>query len=79
MFALRAAGRTVEILSDVGRGVPDLLVLSPRGQVYLLEVKRPGEKLTPTEEEWHRKWARTSLTGALRIVTTPQEAIEATR
>ncbi len=71
--ALRAAGRTVEVLSDVGRGVPDLLV-SRGGVNYLLEVKVPGKGLTEDEARWHANWR-----GRVAVVTTPQEAIEATR
>lgn len=75
--ALRAAGRTVEVISDVGRGVPDLLV-GVRGRNYLLEVKRPDvspshRALTPDEERWHGEWR-----GQVAVVYTPQEAIDAT-
>lgn len=70
--ALRAAGRTVEILADVGRGVPDLLV-GLRGATFLLEVKMLGERLTPDQMEWHRRWR-----GHVAVVRTPQEAIDAT-
>lgn len=72
VHALRAAGRTVEVLSDVGRGVPDLLV-SFRGVNYLLEVKIPGAKLTPDEDKWHDGWD-----GPVSVVTTEQEAVNAT-
>lgn len=70
--ALRAAGRTVEVISDVGRGVPDLLV-SFRGVNYLLEVKIPGAKLTPDEAMFHAGWD-----GPIAVVTTEQEAVNAT-
>jgi hypothetical protein len=71
--ALRAAGRTVEVLSDVGRGVPDLLV-SVCGRNYLLEVKAGKAGLTQDEARWHAAWR-----GQVAVVRTPQEAIEATR
>lgn len=77
--ALRAAGRVVESIADVGRGVPDLLVVTPHGYVILLEIKSPGERLTPKERDWHAKFAPAATTGSLAVVTTPQEAIEATR
>lgn len=70
--ALRAAGRAVEVLSDVGRGVPDLLV-SIRGANYLLEVKAGKAALTEDEARWHAAWR-----GQVAVVRTPQEAIEAT-
>jgi hypothetical protein len=71
---LRKAGCSVEILSMVGKGVPDLLV-GRQGQNYLLEVK-DGEKvaskrrLTPDEEEWHDSWR-----GAVSIVANIEEAL----
>lgn len=60
---LRRCGCRVEILSRLGRGVPDLLVGTPRGQLVLLEVKDgskpPGErKLTTDQERWHADWRR---------------------
>lgn len=70
--ALRAAGRAVEIISDVGRGVPDLLV-SIGGVNFLLEVKIPGAKLTEDERRWHLAWR-----GNVAVVTTAQEAVDAT-
>lgn len=71
--ALRAAGRTVESLADVGRGVPDLLV-GHLGRTFLLELKMPDAKMTVPEAAWHAAWR-----GQVVVVFTPQEAIEATR
>ena len=53
--AFRACGASVEVLSDVGRGVPDLLV-GFRGRNWLIEVKEPGEGLTLSQMVWHEKW-----------------------
>jgi len=47
--ALRAAGRYVIDLHEVGKGVPDLLVICTDGRLVLLEVKTPGGKLTKDE------------------------------
>ena len=71
---LRKAGCSVEILSMVGKGVPDLLV-GRQGQNYLLEVKDGDKaaskrKLTPDEEEWHTLWR-----GAVSIVANIEEAL----
>lgn len=52
---LRAAGFDVEHLYEVGRGVPDLL-LGFMEMTFLLEVKRPGGKLNPGQQLWHRFW-----------------------
>lgn len=71
--ALRAAGRFVEVLSDVGRGVPDLLV-AWNGKCLLMEVKMPKQKLTPDQLDWHRKWRGP----AVAVVRSVAEALEAT-
>jgi hypothetical protein len=68
---LRAAGCSVWHLHAVGRGGPDLAV-GRAGRTYLLEVKRPGGKLSAREETWHANWC-----GHVAIVTTPEEALRA--
>jgi len=68
--ALRSVGAAVQSLAAVGRGVPDLLV-GFRGKLYLLEVKMPGEKLTPRELTWHTLWA-----GYASIVYSAEDAID---
>lgn len=57
---LRKFGASVEVLSNVGGGVPDLLV-GWRGTNYLIEVKstvtsygRNG--LNQMQQDWHDKW-----------------------
>ena len=70
--ALREAGATVQDLSAVGRGVPDLLV-GYNDVNYLVECKSPGGKLTPDQRVWHSKWNGRawivySATEALRII-----------
>ena len=57
---LRKIGATVQILSTVGQGCPDLLV-GYKGKNYLVEVKDGSKppsqrKLTPDQVEWHRDW-----------------------
>lgn len=71
--ALREAGRFVEVLSDVGRGVPDLVV-SWSGRALFMEVKMPGEKLTADQVDWHRRWKGP----AVAVVRSTAEALEAT-
>lgn len=58
---LRGLGFHVTLLHTIGGGVPDLVVvgLSNKAHDWLalfVEVKRPGEKLTETEEAWHMKY-----------------------
>jgi len=57
---LRQAGATVQILSAVGQGCPDLLV-GIKGRNMLLEIKdgllAPSDrKLTPDQLGWHTEW-----------------------
>ena len=66
--ALEAMGCSVTQLSQPG--VPDLLI----GVAYhnlLLEVKSPGESLTPQQRVWHNAWH-----GTAHVVWTVAEAIE---
>lgn len=57
---LRDAGATVQSLSQMGHGVPDLLV-GWRGKNFLFEVKDPNaqkcdRQLTDDEKAWHFGW-----------------------
>ena len=76
--ALRAVGAVVEVLSDVGRGVPDLLV-GWRERWHLIECKRPGpphaRKLTDDEERWHARARAHHL--PVYVAQDGQEAIDA--
>ena len=72
--ALVAAGATVQDLSRIGGGVPDLLV-GYHGANYLIEAKSPtGVKhqtgLRPTQEDWHSKW-----TGQVNVANSPEQAL----
>ena len=74
--ALRQVGATVQILSAVGRGCPDLLA-GFRGVNTLLEVKDAAKPpsartLTPDEREWHDQWR-----GQVCVVQTADEALAA--
>ena len=74
--ALRQCGATVQILSAVGSGCPDILVgINKRN--YLFELKNPeqsksDQQLTPQEAIWINEW-----NGQVAVVTTPEEAIAA--
>lgn len=57
---LRGCAAKVEILSDVGKGIPDLLV-GFRGINILLELKDGTKKpsartLTADQKAWHASW-----------------------
>lgn len=71
--ALRSVGAKVKDTSQIGSFVD--LVVSFRGAVFLLEVKRndvsPSQKkLTPAEQRFHDEWGDVA-----RIVETPEEAL----
>lgn len=74
--ALRDAGCSVQVLSDAGKGVPDLLVGYMDGN-YLLEVKdglapKADRQLTPRQVKWHREWK-----GSVIVVESVNAALEA--
>ena len=73
--ALRKIGCSVQDLSRVGRGCPDLLV-GWRGINVAMEVKDgskpPSErKLTKSQKAWHVDWE-----GLCCVVNSPTEAIQ---
>ncbi len=72
---LRKWGVSVQPLSSVGGGVPDLLC-GFRGLNVLLEVKdesaKPSDKrLTPAEADWHIRWR-----GQVIVVESAQQALD---
>lgn len=74
---LRQCGVTVQILSAVGKGCPDLLCGAHGHKNVLLEVKDgsrfPSEqKLTADEKTWHENW-----NGQVAIVSNFDEAMDA--
>lgn len=73
--ALRKIGCSVQILSSVGKGCPDILV-GKNGKNYLLEIKdgnkpKSAQKLTPDQIDWHGKW-----NGSVFVVNSEEMAIE---
>lgn len=68
--ALRAAGWVVALTHRLGDGYPDLHA-SKNDQAVLIEVKQPGEKLTPAEAKFHADWQ-----GPLFIAYSGQEAVD---
>lgn len=73
---LRKIGASVEILSAVGNGCPDLLV-GYRGKNLLLEVKdgnKPPSKreLTDDQVDWHESWR-----GQVFVVCSIEQAVKA--
>jgi len=78
---LRQLGYDVEDTADLGDGFPDLLVVTKQGFVLLdkksygfiilLEVKMPGQKLTPKEAKFHARFP-----GPLYVVRSLEMAVE---
>lgn len=76
--ALRKAGCSVQSLSDIGRGCPDLLV-GTGYETVLFEVKdgsKPpsARSLTPDQVRWHSSWRGPvyvveSVVAALNVVS----------
>lgn len=54
MDALRAAGVICRSLAMVGGGLNDVLCAVPEA-TFLIEIKEPGETLTPKQKDWHRE------------------------
>ena len=71
---LRKLGFHVEDTADLGHGFPDLLAnkKNREGTAVLLEVKMPGEKLTPAEIIFHQLYP-----GPIAIVYSLEDAIRA--
>lgn len=77
--ALRKIGCTVEILSAVGKGCPDIIVgykmyNGVKCNVFF-EIKdgekpKSARKLTPDQVKWHEQWQ-----GAVYVVESVDEAI----
>jgi len=69
--ALRAIGASVQDLSAVGGGCPDL-ACGFRGQVFMLEIKNPATKgkLNVLQKVWHKNW-----NGHVAVVRTVEEAL----
>lgn len=66
---LRRVGATVQILSDVGQGCPDIVV-GFRGRNYLMEIKDGFGRLNKLQAEWHTLWR-----GQVAVVKTFDEAL----
>jgi hypothetical protein len=58
--ALRSLGATVQILSSVGKGCPDLLI-GHAGFNILIEVKNDRNQLTEDQVKWHSTWKGQSV------------------
>lgn len=70
--ALRAIGCSVQDLSQVGKGTPDI-ICGFRGKNFLLEIKNAADRapqLTPCEQQWIRDWR-----GQVGVITSLRDAL----
>ena len=52
---LRQLGFSVTIMSQLGKGIPDILV-GKHGISLPVEIKMPGEEMTDAEVKWFVNW-----------------------
>ena len=67
--ALRKAGASVQVLSDKGQGVPDLII-GYKGMNYLIECKTEKGVLNKRQIKWFSSWL-----GQVAVVRTIDEAL----
>lgn len=70
--ALERCGASVQSITRVGHGCPDLLV-GFRRRTFLLEVKSETGALNDEQVEWHQLWRGMPVA----VVRTPEEALQA--
>lgn len=74
--ALRKAGCSVALTHKVASGFPDLVVGRRAGLAgptsFLLEIKKPGGRLTPDQQEFIAQWR-----GHYAVVESVEQALEA--
>ena len=68
---LRDFGASVQILSNVGHGCPDLMVGYGGNRIYAFEIKVPGAQLTKDEYDWQQSWR-----GNYYIIHNIEEALQ---
>lgn len=51
----KRGGMAIKLLSQLHRGLPDRMVLLPRGAQYFVELKSTGEKPTLLQEHCHKQ------------------------
>ena len=67
---LRDFGASVQDLSQVGHGCPDLLV-GYRNRTFAFEVKSAAGKMTPDELKWQEGWK-----GSYYVIHNIEEAMQ---
>jgi hypothetical protein len=77
VVALRSSGNSVVLLSNIGDGVPDLLVKYNKpgfgAQLLLMEVKSPHGRMTSDEQDFYNQWQECMV-----VVYSIEDALKAT-
>lgn len=73
--ALRAVGCRVLDLSWVGRGIPDLHVVCPRGFLYWMECKNPRPENSKAKDDRTKAEIVIAQLIPVHVVRTPAEAL----
>lgn len=51
----KLGGKALKLSAQMHRGLPDRLILMPRGRAYFAEIKTTGKKPTRLQEKCHRE------------------------
>lgn len=54
-LAVRRLGGRVHKIAPTTKGMPDRLVLLPKGRIYLVELKTEAGKVAPRQSLWHEQ------------------------
>jgi hypothetical protein len=54
-LAERCGGELLKFRSPGNKGVPDRILLLPRGHIIFIEFKRPGGLLKPLQRRWQKR------------------------
>lgn len=65
-----SGGLCLKWVSPGSSGVPDRIVLMPGGRAAFVEVKAPGQKTRPLQDEWLARLQRLGFTTA--VVSCPE-------
>lgn len=51
----KMGGLCLKFISPGNAGVPDRIILLPWGNIWFVEVKKPGGRIAPLQKWWQRK------------------------
>lgn len=59
---IRARGGLAYKLAPTAKGIPDLLVVSPEGELFLVEMKQSSGRVSPAQRVQHHRLAQRGVT-----------------